>query len=289
MAIVTRALRITARRSLDSSAPSGSNIARTGRHWPRDDSGGGARAFEPGCRLERSLSWPAVESPSPIPVVTRVDVKRPGRNGSSPVRPQASPSEAQAGARNAVTRERVELPPERRLSPATLAGLAAAAGIAAIVLGGWAFVSGVGRDGDGASQSAAPSGFQQAVALLARPDAERLPLHGAAGRITLVVQPSDDAALVLNGLGPAESGWAYQAWVTSHASITPRSAGLFSGRDIVVPLATRVPPGATVAVTLEPATGSFAPSRRPKLVVERPLPSTRAQPGARARNRQTNG
>lgn len=225
-----------------------------------------------------------MESPSPIPVVTRVDVKRPERNGS-PVRPQASPSEAPAGAGTAVTRERVELPSERRLSPATLAGLAAAAGIAAIVLGGWAFVSGVGRDGDGATKTATPpSGFQQAVALLARPDAERLPLHGAAGRITLVVQPSDDAALVLNGLGPAESGWAYQAWVTRHDSITPRSAGLFSGRDIVVPLATRVPPGAIVAVTLEPAAGSFAPSRLPKLVVERPLPSTRAEQGARAQN-----
>ena len=194
------------------------------------------------------------------------------------------PSEAQPTAPRTVTRERVELPPERRLSPSTLAGLAAAAGIAAIVLGGWAFVSGVGRDDDGASRSAAPpSGFRQAVALLARPDAERLPLRGAVGRIILVVQPSDDAALVLSGLGEAESGWAYQAWVTNRDSITPRSAGLFSGRDIVVPLSARVPPGSTVAVTLEPATGSFAPTRRPKLVVERPLPSTRAQ-GARARD-----
>ena len=50
-----------------------------------------------GCRLGRSLSWPAVESPSPIPVVTRVDVKRPGRNGSSPASGRrASPSASAA-------------------------------------------------------------------------------------------------------------------------------------------------------------------------------------------------
>ena len=212
-----------------------------------------------------------MESPSPIPVVTRLDVKRAGRNGSSPARPTAMPSETPPTSTRTLTAERVELPPERRLSAATLAGLAAAAGVAAIVLGGWAFVSGVGQDGGDASAStAAPSGFEEAVALLARPDAERLPLRGSVGRIILVVQPSNDAALVLNGLGPAESGWAYQAWVTRQDSITPQSAGLFSGEDIVVPLSARVPSGATVAVTLEPATGSLAPTRRPKLVVERP-------------------
>ena len=119
--------------------------------------------------------------------------------------------------------------------------------------------------------------------MLARPDAERLPLRGSVGRIVLVVQPSGAAALVLSGLGEAESGWAYQAWVTNRDSITPRSAGLFSGRDIVVPLSARVPRGSTVAVTLEPATGSYAPTRRPKLVVERP------QQGTRAETRQTNG
>jgi anti-sigma-K factor RskA len=90
------------------------------------------------------------------------------------------------------------------------------------------------------------------------------------GRIILVVQPSNDATLVLNGLGQADSEWAYQIWVTPPDSITPRSAGLFSGRELVVPLTSPVPPGAVVAVTLEPATGSFAPTRRLKLVVERP-------------------
>jgi hypothetical protein len=52
--------------------------------------------------------------------------------------------------------------------------------------------------------------------------------------------------------------------------LTPRSAALFSGREAVVPLTAPVPPGATVAVTLEPEAGSFAPTRTPKLYVQRP-------------------
>ena len=204
-----------------------------------------------------------------------MDVKRSSSNGSPSVRLQPSPADAQPSASTRPSAERAGIPPERRLSAPTLAALAAAAGVAAIALGGWAFVSGVGRDDHATTRTASPpSGFQEAVALLARPDAQRLPLERAAGRITLVVQRSGDAALVLNGLGEAQSGWAYQAWVTPADSITPRSAGLFSGRDIVVPLATPVPPGATVAVTLEPSTGSFAPTRRAKLVAVRPLPAS---------------
>jgi hypothetical protein len=223
-----------------------------------------------------------MDSPAPIPIVTRVV-----RNGSGPPAkaedpapaevsgPAGSPTTSSPGRSAAPpvrVREQVELPPERRLSAATLAGLAAAAGIAAIVLGGWAFVTGVGDEpgGTASGQEAAPPGFQEAVALLARPGAERLRLRGSVGRIVLVVQPGDHAALVLNGLGEAPSGWAYQAWVTPPRSLTPRSSGLFSGREIVVPLATSVRPGATVSVTLEPATGSLAPTRPPKLVVERP-------------------
>ena len=86
----------------------------------------------------------------------------------------------------------------------------------------------------------------------------------------LAVRPSGEAALVLNGLGEAESGWAYQAWVSTPGAITPHSAALFSGTESVVPLDTVVPPGAKLAVTLEPEDGSFAPTRTPKLVVERP-------------------
>jgi hypothetical protein len=166
--------------------------------------------------------------------------------------------------------EPVRLPPEGKLSASTLAILAAAAGVIAILLGGWAFVSGTSDDeGSTAAPAVAPTGYEQALALLAAPNVERLPLKGSVGRIVLAVRPSGEAALVLNGLGEAESGWAYQAWVSTAGAITPHSAALFSGTESVVPLDTAVPPGAKLAVTLEPEDGSFAPTRTPKLVVER--------------------
>jgi hypothetical protein len=167
--------------------------------------------------------------------------------------------------------EPVRLPPEGRLSASTLAILAAGAGVVAILLGGWAFVSGMGDDeGSTAAPAAAPTGYEQALALLAAPNVERMPLKGSVGRIVLAVRPSGEAALVLNGLGEAESGWAYQAWVSTPGAITPHPAALFFGTESVVPLDTAVPPGAKLAVTLEPEDGSFAPTRTPKLVAERP-------------------
>lgn len=166
--------------------------------------------------------------------------------------------------------EPVRLPPEGRLSASTLAIFAAVAGVVAILLGGWAFVSGVRDDGGTVTAVAAPAGYEEAVALLAAPDVERLRLTGSVGRIVLAVRPSGAAALVLNGLSEAESGWAYQAWISKPDAITPRSVALFSGDEAVVPLATPVPRGATLAVTLEPEAGSIAPTRTPKLFVERP-------------------
>jgi anti-sigma-K factor RskA len=190
-----------------------------------------------------------------------------GQNG--PLVAPPSRAEARAAALEHLSRP-VELRAQRRFSTATLAGLAAAAGIAAIVLGGWAFVSGVRTDAGSDGVGAAPDGLQQAVALLARRDVERVPLRGSVGRIVLVVEASGHAALVLNGLGPVEPEWAYQAWVTGPNALAPRSAALFSGREAIVPLTGVVRRGAVVAVTLEPATGSFGPTRTPKLLVERP-------------------
>jgi hypothetical protein len=194
----------------------------------------------------------------------------PGDNGTAP----GAQGAALAGERPGEL-DRVELPPERRLSSSTLAVLAVASGVTAIVLGAWAFYSGVRSDSDSVSSNAPPPAHQQAISLLARGDVERLPLRGSVGRIILVVDPAGDATLVLNGLSAADSRWAYQAWVfppeiTPTNAGTPRPAALFSGREALVPLTASVPPGATVAVTLEPAEGSFAPTRTPRLVVERP-------------------
>ena len=198
----------------------------------------------------------SLSSVAPIPVPERFG----GDQAADPV----------ARARLDLT-EPVRLPPEGRLSASTLAILAAAAGVVAILLGGWAFVSGTGdEDASATATPTAPSGYEEALALLSVPNVERLPLKGSVGRIVLAVRPSGEAALVLNGLGEAESGWAYQAWVSTPGAITPHSAALFSGTESVVPLDAVVPPGAKLAVTLEPEDGSFAPTRTPKLVVERP-------------------
>jgi hypothetical protein len=196
------------------------------------------------------------------------------RNGTAEVE-RPAPSASPYGARPDAAPGRVELPPERRLSAPMLAGLAAASGVAAIVLGAWAFYSGVRSDAGDAGSAAAPPAHQQAISLLARSDVTRLPLHGSVGRIILVVEPSGDATLVLNGLSAADSQWAYQAWVfrpgvTPANTTTARPAALFSGREALVPLTAPVPPRATVAVTLEPAAGSFAPTRTPRLLVQRP-------------------
>lgn len=207
-------------------------------------------------------------TPMPSTVASRTNSRQAGSGRNGTVVSATTPAQAESRSVREPLTQRVDLPPERRFSAATLAGLAAATGIAAIVLGGWAFVSGLRTDARSATAGAAP-GFQQALSLLARPDVERFRLRGSVGRIVLVVEPSGNAALVLNGLGPVDSEWAYQAWVTGPNALVPRSAALFSGREAIVPLAGRVPHGAVVAVTLEPAAGSFAPTRPPKLVVER--------------------
>jgi len=203
-------------------------------------------------------------SVSPVPVGA-VAVSRPAGNGAAAGMQSATP----AGPRSDELGH-VELPPERRLSSSTLAVLAVASGVTAVVLGAWAFYSGMQSDSGGASPDAPPPAHQQAISLLARGDVERLPLRGSVGRIILVVERAGDATLVLNGLTAADSRWAYQAWVTPPNGAAPRPAALFSGREALVPLTAPVPPGATVAVTLEPAEGSFAPTRTPRLVADRP-------------------
>ena len=206
----------------------------------------------------------------PVPTDPGVAVSS-ARNGAARATPQASAPTRATGSPREVLARPIELPPERRLSAATLAAIAAAAGVSAIALGGWAFFSGVRADGSAANADTAPPGYQQAISLLAKPDVDRLPLRGSVGRIILVVEPSGDATLVLNGLTAADSQWAYQAWVTPPNAPAPRPAALFSGREALVPLTAPVLPGATVSVTLEPAEGSFAPTRTAKLVVERPV------------------
>lgn len=164
-----------------------------------------------------------------------------------------------------VERIPIELPRGPRPGWPTLAALAIASGLVAICLGGWAIVSGRGE------QPASGLGERQldaALAILASPGAERLPLRGSVGRI-LLVATDRGAVLSLDGLGAPPAGRAYEAWVIPPGSATPRPAGTFDTSERVVLLTRPVLPGARVGVTLEAAGGAERPSRPLRVVAER--------------------
>ena len=167
--------------------------------------------------------------------------------------------------------EPFELPPPKRLSGATLAALGAIAGLTAIALGLWAFVSSV-RD-DGSVQVAPPSPeTAQAISLLSQPTTSRIPLEGGAlGSATLAVAANGRGLIVVDGLAAAPVGRTYQAWVIRpQPGSAPLSAALFTGVETVVPLTARVEPGATMGITIEKPGGSAAPTKAMRLVVIRP-------------------
>jgi Anti-sigma-K factor rskA, C-terminal len=157
----------------------------------------------------------------------------------------------------AVPMPALDLPRARRPGWATLAALAAGCGVAATLLGAWVLVATM-RDDEGASPG--PT-LAQAVAVLTDSHAERAPLRGSLGRITLVVGTGDRAVLALDGLGPAPAGRAYAAWLVLAGSATPHLAATFSGAERSVLLEQPVPHGARVGVTLESASPPDRPSR----------------------------
>jgi anti-sigma-K factor RskA len=81
-----------------------------------------------------------------------------------------------------------------------------------------------------------------------------------------VVLENGKAMLSTSGLNAAPRGKTYEAWVVPPGvgKPTPRPAGLFrGGSDSSLALSGRVPQNAVVAVTLEPAGGSRAPTTTP--------------------------
>jgi hypothetical protein len=156
-----------------------------------------------------------------------------------------------------------------RLSGPTLGALAALAGLAAIGLGGWAFVVTV-REPNETVTAPSPAVDPRLVSLLARPGTERVPLRGSVGRIVLAVDARDRGFLVLDGLAAAPAGRSYQAWLIRPGERAPVSAALFDGTRMLVRLAPRVPAAATLAVTLERVGGAPAPTRTPRLLAQRP-------------------
>jgi anti-sigma factor RsiW len=73
---------------------------------------------------------------------------------------------------------------------------------------------------------------------------------------TLLVSRSGEAVLATRRLPPLAAGTVYELWVIDGGH--PRPAGLVRGP--LAPLTRPVPPGATVAVSVEPAGGSSRPT-----------------------------
>jgi hypothetical protein len=82
--------------------------------------------------------------------------------------------------------------------------------------------------------------------------------QASGGRATLLVDRSGEAMLAVRRLPPLGPGTAYEAWVIAEGRAAP--AGLFRGSFVA--LTRPVPPGATVAVSVEPGTGSRRPTGR---------------------------
>ena len=83
-------------------------------------------------------------------------------------------------------------------------------------------------------------------------------LTGAEGQ--LVVTQEGNGALIVKDLAPAPAGKTYEAWVIEGG--TPKPAGVFAGggEQTSFALTRTIPDGATVAVTIEPAGGTDAPT-----------------------------
>jgi anti-sigma-K factor RskA len=95
---------------------------------------------------------------------------------------------------------------------------------------------------------------------------EAIELTGADG--SLLIEPSGEATLIVDGLGPAPTGKTFEIWVIQEGR--PLPAGLFPGAPgrSAVPLARSVPEGAVVAVTLERAGGVSKPTGDPLFSAE---------------------
>jgi anti-sigma-K factor RskA len=97
---------------------------------------------------------------------------------------------------------------------------------------------------------------------------QSVPVSGAPG--SLVVGSNGSAALVLVRLDRAPAGKTYEAWVI-RGKRAPVPSGLFRGGGTTfVPIHGKVRKGSVVAVTVEPAGGSDAPTTKP-FVVSQPV------------------
>ena len=156
------------------------------------------------------------------------------------------------------------VPMRRRALPIALGAAAAVAAGVAIALGVWASSLSSSLD----KERAARAQESDVVSLISDPESVHLPVTGADG--TLVVSPTDEAALVLRDLERAPEGKTYEVWVIEGGD-TPQPAGVFEGGGdmSVVKVGRPVPDGAVVAVTVEQDGGADQPTTDPFVVAER--------------------
>lgn len=187
------------------------------------------------------------------------------RNGSAPS-VLLTPPPAEPALRVALASQPA---PAERLSGTTLAVLATLAGIGAIALGSWAFAFEAWSD-DPAPTVDRPSSAatDRAIALLAKPSTERIPLASSEGRMVLAVGVGGRAALTLDGLDPLPPEEAYYAWLIGPDNRVVAPAGSFTGAQAIVPLSRSVPPGFGIGVTRELDSAS-APTKTLTLVASR--------------------
>ena len=246
-------------------------VVAPGREWEplRTPEG----PFSPGVAPDTGEPAAGEEAPTGAPATVVATME------ATPAAPVTTPYEgnglvvpAAATAAPAGQFTRAELPPKRRPSGATLAGLAAVVGLGAIALGAWGVATSVSEDDStGAIQTVtAVEGVQQVISLAAKPTSARIPFQGAGRQIILVVGARGYGVLVFpSGFDRAPTGETYQAWVIKPNVEAPASAAIFSGKELVVPLTTPVPPGAVVAITVEKAGGVPAPTQTPKILAKR--------------------
>lgn len=165
---------------------------------------------------------------------------------ASPAPPETLRARILEGARA----ERSNVVPLRRrpVLTYTLGAVAAAAAAVALAVGFWA--SGVADERDELREA------------LGDPRAQIVELPSGQGR--LVVAPGGGATLVVDH-AEAPRGKVYAAWVVADGD--PEPAGVFEGGERVVRLTRAVPPGASVAVTIEDEDGANAPTTKPLYVL----------------------
>jgi anti-sigma factor RsiW len=137
---------------------------------------------------------------------------------------------------------------DRRRSRPAVALLSAAAAIVCFVLG--AFVVG-GRGG----------GFDDTVAaMMKEPDARLVSLVGEGGATLQVLWTGDRAALYGDGLAEAPAGRAYELWLIDDAGATPMNVLDPAGDGTVEHVVEIDGEPAAWGITLEPESGSDAPT-----------------------------